>query len=63
MPTYEATRQTEGLFRALERDEEQYMKAVRAVQDGKMAPFESTLLAEQLTAAHKAWVESWTETS
>ena len=61
MATYEKARQTDGQFEALERDVEQYVKAIRAVQDGHMAPFETTLLADQVAKAHKAWLETWSE--
>jgi hypothetical protein len=56
--TNDAQRQLDATFRTLERDEEQYMKAVRAIQDGRMDLAEATLLWDQLGKAHADWFES-----
>lgn len=56
--TNDAQRQLEATFRTLERDEDQYIKAVRAIHDGRMDFAEATLLWDQLARAHAAWFES-----
>lgn len=56
--THDAQRQADAAFRMLERDEEQYIKAVRAIQEGRMEVGEATLLWDQLAKAHAAWFEA-----
>ena len=56
--SHDETRQAEALFRTLERDEKQYMKATRAVHDGKMEPLELSFLFDQFAQAHRAWIGS-----
>ena len=56
--TDDTQRKIDAAFRTLERDEEQYIKAVRAIHDGRMDVAEATLLWDQLAKAHAAWFES-----
>ena len=56
--TNDAQRHIDAAFRTLERDEEQYIKAVRAIHEGHMDVAEATLLWNQLADAHAAWFES-----
>ena len=56
--SHDAQRRVDADFKTLERDEEQYIKAIRAVQAGRMEIAEATLLWDQLARAHAAWFES-----
>ena len=56
--TNDAQRRIDASFKTLERDEEQYIKAVRAIHDGRMEMTEAALLWEQLSKAHAAWFAS-----
>jgi hypothetical protein len=56
--TNDAQRHADAAFRTLERDEEQYIKAVRAIHEGRMDIAEANLLWDQLGKAHAAWFDS-----
>jgi hypothetical protein len=56
--TDDVQRHIDADFGTLERDEEQYIKAVRAIHEGRMDIAEATLLWDQLAKAHTAWFHS-----